>query len=99
MSTEATYDLEQVATEHLPKRWKPDYRLRWLRERLNRGELRGVRFGRYDWRMRDSDVAYMLKRHSNEAQLQERAQPAAASEPTTVAGGLSERSRRTLRSA
>lgn len=90
MSTEATHSLGEVAAEHLPKHWKDG--ARWLSQRLNRGELRGVRFGR-SWRMRDRDIAYMLSRYSNDQAPTEHA----ATEPASVVDGLSQRSRNRLR--
>lgn len=87
-----TYSLDEVAAKHLPAEWKDGRR--WLAARLNRGELRGVRFGRA-WRMRDTDVAYMLAHYSND----ETPQRSAAPEPSSVVGGLSERSRNRLRTA
>ncbi|MFV8317177.1 DNA-binding protein [Mycobacterium sp. 23] len=94
--TEPTYELEAVVSEHLPARWKPEYARRWLVSRLNRGELRGVRYGRWDWRMRESDIEFMLSRYSNTADT---VAPVPDSSPASVADGLSERSRRRLRSA
>lgn len=94
MSAEATYSLDEVATEHLPTHWKNGRR--WLAERLNRGELKGVRFSR-TWRMRDRDIAYMLRRYSNDESVRDPL--VAEAEPTSVADGLSERSRNRLRSA
>jgi hypothetical protein len=87
-----TYSLNQVAAEHLPPEWKDPER--WLRVRLNRRELRGVRLGR-TWRMRESDIAYMLARYSST----EVAPPQAtsSSQPVSVLGGLSQRSRSRLR--
>lgn len=79
-----TYSLAEVAADHLPAEIKDP--VRWLSMRLNRGELRGVRMGRY-WRMRDCDVEYMLTRYSNEH----------ATPPTSLADALSARSRRRLR--
>lgn len=90
-----TYSLAEVAAEHLPSEWKDAER--WLARRLNRKELRGVRFGRV-WRMRDSDVEYMLTRYSNEGNVSEPT-PVPAQPPVCVADGLSARSRRRLRTA
>lgn len=88
----STHSLDEVAAAHLPGEW--DGR-RWLAARLNRGELRGVRFGR-NWRMRDSDIDYMLARYANDTDIQ----PEPAFEPPALAviDGLSERSRRNLKS-
>ncbi|MFP1155564.1 hypothetical protein ACK280_26360 [Mycobacterium sherrisii] len=62
-----TFSLAEVAAEHLPGELKDP--VRWLSMRLNSGQLRGVRFGRY-WRMRESDIAYMLERFSNSVSTQ-----------------------------
>lgn len=91
----STYSLAEVAAEHLPAEWKNP--TRWLAERLNRGELRGVRLGRV-WRMRDSDVEYLLSRYSNDDQVASRPKPAEV-DAICVADGLSRRSRRRLTSA
>lgn len=87
-----TYSLAEVAETHLPPEWKDAER--WLARRLNRKELHGVRFGRV-WRMRDTDIDYMLGRYSNENAV---AQPhaAEAAPVLSVADGLSARSRRRL---
>ncbi|OIN79996.1 hypothetical protein [Mycobacterium malmoense] len=58
-----TYGLAEVAAQHLPPEIKDP--VRWLSMRLNRGELRGVRIGRY-WRMRQSDIDYMVSLYSND---------------------------------
>lgn len=81
-----TYSLAEVAAQHVPSEIKDP--VRWLAMRLNRGELRGVRMGRY-WRMRDSDIEYMLARYSND-------QPAPS---PCIVDGLSERSQRRIRNA
>ncbi|WP_145013136.1 hypothetical protein [Mycobacterium marseillense] len=81
-----TYSLAEVAAQHVPSEIKDP--VRWLAMRFNRGELRGVRMGRY-WRMRDSDVEYMLARYSND-------QPAPS---PSIVDGLSERSQRRIRNA
>jgi hypothetical protein len=91
-----THSLAEVAAAHLPAEWKDGRR--WLASRLNRGELRGVRFGR-TWRMRDADVAYMLARYSNDDSQVEDKPKRVATEPASVVDGLSERSRRRLRNA
>lgn len=84
-----TYSLAEVAAEHLPAEIKDP--VRWLAMRLNRGELRGVRLGRY-WRMRDSDIEYMLERYSNDVAVG--ATKAAAPKAISIVEGMSERSRR-----
>ncbi|ACC42347.1 hypothetical protein MMAR_3939 [Mycobacterium marinum M] len=80
--TEQTFSLAEVAAEHLPKEWKNP--TRWLAERLNRGELRGVRFGR-TWRMRTRDIDYMLNRYSNDGRAIDRPKPAATEPPLSMA--------------
>lgn len=87
----ATHSLAEVAAAHLPPEWKDAER--WLSRRLNRKELRGVRFGRV-WRMRDSDIDYMLSRYSNEDTVTEPVAVQSAS--VSVVDGLSSRSRRSL---
>jgi len=91
-----TYSLAEVAEAHLPPEWTDS--VRWLARRLNRGELRGVRFGR-TWRMRDSDIEYMLSRYSNDGQSTVDHRLPVVAEATCVVDGLSPRSRRRLRSA
>lgn len=56
--------------------------------------LRGVRIGRY-WRMRESDVEYMLSKYSNDEKVSRR-EESLAPEPASLADGfgLSRRSRR-----
>lgn len=95
--SEQTHELDAVAAKHLPKRWKDEYARRWLVGRLNRGELHGVRYGRWDWKMRDRDIEYMLARYANDNHTQPVHTP--EDDVVTVADGLSERSRRRLRSA
>lgn len=74
---------------------------RWLRRRLNSGELRGVRLGR-DWRMRRQDVEFMMRLYANDhlVDAADRPEPEPAVEPTPVVdimAGLSARSRKRLR--
>lgn len=88
---ERTHSLTEVAAEHGIDQVSKDP-VRWLTMRLNRGELRGVRFGRY-WRMRDSDIDYMLDRYSNAP----KPVAVAPSEPTPIVDGISLRSRRLRR--
>lgn len=54
-----SYSLAEVAAAHLPEDWTDSER--WLRRRLNSGELTGFRVGRV-WRMTDSDVEHLLNR-------------------------------------
>lgn len=67
--------------------------IRWLSMRLNRGELRGVRFGRV-WRMRRSDIEFMLERYSNDGKVKPHPALDPMPEPTSLAAGVSRRSRR-----
>lgn len=89
-----TYSLAEVAAQHGLAEVSKDP-VRWLAMRLNRGELRGVRLGRY-WRMREADVEYMLERYSNDAKVVEEPDPV-ASPRISVVDGISARSRRRLR--
>ncbi len=82
--------LAQVAQEYLPPDWTDGER--WRARRLNRGELRGVRFGR-KWVMRDSDIEFMLAKYSNEP---EERLSTPERQLLCVADGLSHRSRRRL---
>lgn len=92
-----TYSLAEVVAKHGLDEVSVDP-IRWLTMRLNRGELRGIRFGRH-WRMRASDVDYMLSRYSNDSQVErftrnvERPE-SVAQEPISITGGISARSRR-----
>jgi hypothetical protein len=91
--SETTYSLSEVAAMHMPAEIKNP--VRWLNQRLARGELHGIRFSNRGpgstWRMRESDIDYMLNRYSNNN--------TPTPEPVTVADGLSARSRRRLRTA
>lgn len=88
-----TYSLTEVAADHGLDEVSVDP-VRWLSIRLNRGELRGVRFGRY-WRMRDSDIEYMLDCYSNDGRAAKMHKP--ASEPASIADGISARAQRRIR--
>lgn len=86
-----TYSLAEVVAEHGLDEVSKDP-IRWLSMRLNRGELRGVRFGRV-WRMRRSDIEFMLERYSNDGKAKPIAGPDPMPEPTFLADGVSRRSR------
>lgn len=91
------YSLEEVAEQCLPAQWTDS--ARWLARRLNRGELRGSRFGRV-WMMSDDDIEYLVAKHRNVATAADAG--AAVNEVTSSAGlsfidGLSDRSRSRLR--
>lgn len=87
-----TYSLAEVAAQVLPREWKNPQR--WLRDRLNRGEISGYRLGRV-WLMTEDDVADFIARHRNTTT----AAPARQAPATSVVDGLSERTRRRLRAA
>ena len=90
------HSLKEVAANHLPPEWTDGER--WLRRRLNSGELTGTRLGR-TWVMDDADIAYMLRRGRNAeppAAVERTAEPAVSSEDLSFAAGLSEQSRRRL---
>jgi hypothetical protein len=91
-----THSLAEVAAEHELDQVSKDP-VRWLKMRLNRGELRGIRFGRY-WRMRDSDIEYMLESYSNDCAV--KISPRREmSDPTSIVDGISQRSQRRVRRA
>jgi hypothetical protein len=97
---ERTYSLREVADHHLPDEWTDG--VRWLRRRLNSGELQGVYFGRPggrgSWRMRARDVQFMLDKYATTAK--DRPDEAATPQPESahsLIDGLSERSRKRLR--
>lgn len=92
-----TYSLAEVAAKHGLEDVSVDP-VRWLSMRLNRGELRGVRFGR-KWRMRDSDIQFMLERYSNDSRCEHISngveQPESGPHaPISITDGISARSRR-----
>lgn len=89
-----TYSLEAVAADYLPEHWTDGRR--WLARRISRGELKGVRFGR-TWRMRDSDIEFMLTKFSNDDQVAEHQESDVASPQPSFADSLSPRSRARLR--
>ncbi|WP_188113087.1 hypothetical protein [Mycobacterium simiae] len=78
-----TYSLADVAAAHGLHEVSKDP-VRWLSMRLNRGELRGIRFGRY-WRMSEADVQFMLDKYHNGA-TGEPPKPAAAELASAVDG-------------
>jgi hypothetical protein len=93
-----TYSLHEVADMVLPQEWKDP--VRWLKRRLQTGEIRGYRLSRAAWRMTEGDVEDLIERHRITAADTPRAvEP--APEPTTeppisIIDGLSERSRRRI---
>lgn len=94
-----SYSVEEVAAAHLPAEWTDS--ARWLRRRLNWGELTGFRVGKV-WRMTDEDVEFLIAKHRNITRPAIAVAPAAddpPDEPTSFAAGLSQRSRKRLKSA
>jgi hypothetical protein len=55
-----TYSLEEVASMVLPPEIKDG--VRWLTQRLNRGEIAGYRMGR-TWRMTRADIQDLIECH------------------------------------
>ncbi len=94
------FELDEVAQTYLPAALKDP--TRWLRRKLNAGELRGRRYGRH-WTMSADDVAFMLAVVSNDKQVTAGPGPAApeqeqaAVQPVSIVDGMSARSRRRLR--
>lgn len=95
MSVVMTYSLAEVAAKHLPPEWKNP--TRWLAMRLNRRELRGYRVGRV-WRMRESDIDYLLERYSNDDKMMQTPKPV-LHEPASIRDGISARARRRVRNS
>lgn len=94
-----SYGLDEVAAAHLPSHWTDA--VRWLSRRLNRGELTGFRVGRV-WRMTDEDIDFLIAKHRNlpTPAISDAAVPPRTNQaPTSFAAGLSDRSRKRLRSA
>jgi hypothetical protein len=91
-----TFSLAEVAAQVLPPEWTDAER--WLRRRLNRGEIGGYRVGR-DWRMTEADVEDLINRHRNGADRRQSEEQVVADGPVSIVDGLSARSRRRLRSA
>lgn len=86
------HSLEDVAAQCLPPHWTDS--VRWLARRLNRGELRGSRFGRV-WMMSDADIEFMVAKHRNVAVSPEPVTH--ESSAVSFIDGLSDRSRSRLR--
>lgn len=88
--TARTYSLAEVAAAYLPPEWVGAQR--WLRDRLNRGEISGYRVGRV-WRMTEDDVAdFITSRRNTTVEAPTRQAPA-----VSIIDGLSQRSRQSLR--
>lgn len=96
-ATTRTYSLSEVSAVYLPAEWTDAER--WLRRRLNRGEISGYRVGRV-WRMRQQDVDDMVEKRLNTTDSVSVARPSRVGplSPVSVIDGLSERSRRRLAS-
>lgn len=91
-----TFSLAEVAQQVLPAEWRDSER--WLARRLNRGQIRGYRVGRV-WRMTEAHVEDLIARFTNDIPSPLRKDSVVDTEPTCMADGLSERSRRRLRRA
>lgn len=91
-----SYSLAEVTAAHLPEDWTDGER--WLRRRLNSGELTGFRVGRV-WRMTDSDIEHLLSRGRKAQPLAVRgpAEVSDSSEGLSFWEGLSEGSRRRIK--
>ncbi|WP_100483108.1 DNA-binding protein [Mycobacteroides abscessus] len=87
-----TYSLAEVVADVLPKEWTDGER--WLRRRLNRGEIEGYKVGR-EWRFtkaqRDGLIAHFTNSKAEMPESADEPEPAAP-----LALGLSARSRRRL---
>jgi hypothetical protein len=90
-----TFSLAEVAAMVLPSAWEDPER--WLRRRLNRGEIPGYRVGRV-WRMTEGDVAEFLARHRNTSSAGA-VVSAPAAPAVSIIDGLSARSRARLRTS
>lgn len=89
-----TYSLSEVAAMVLPPEWTDAER--WLRRRLNHGQIVGYQVSRGVWRMTEKQLDEFVEKFTNaasQAVLPQR-NPAAS-----VVDGLSQRSRRRLRRA
>lgn len=87
-----TYSLAEVVADVLPKEWTDGER--WLRRRLNRGEIEGYKVGR-EWRFTKAQRDGLIAHFTN-AKVEAPA-PAEDSTPVAPLGlGLSARSRRRL---
>lgn len=86
----------EVAALYLPPEWSD--RERWMRRRLNRGEIPGYKVGR-EWMMTEADVhAFIEQRRNTPASVAGAATPPAAA-AVSIRDGLSARSRGRLREA
>lgn len=82
-----TYTLAEVAAAHVPPEIKNP--IRWLRERLNRGEIPGKRLTRGVWVMTDAHIDAWLSGPN----VVERV-PDSVESVVSIADGLSQRARR-----
>ncbi|SIF40090.1 MerR family transcriptional regulator [Mycobacteroides abscessus] len=86
-----TYSLAQVVADVLPEEWTDGER--WLRRRLNRGEIEGYKVGR-EWRFTKAQVDALIAHFTNAKT--EVAAPEEDTAEAPLALGLSARSRRRL---
>ncbi len=80
-----TYTLAEVAAQHVPADIKNP--IRFLRERLNRGEISGKRITRGVWVMTDADIEKWIN-------ARDAVPEPAPREVASIADGLSARARR-----
>ncbi|CQA10221.1 Uncharacterised protein [Mycobacteroides abscessus] len=85
-----TFSLAQVVADVLPEEWTDGER--WLRRRLNRGEIEGYKVGR-EWRFTKADA---LIAHFTNAKTEVAAPEEDTESEAPLALGLSARSRRRL---
>lgn len=84
-----TYTLEQVAAAHVPPEIKNP--IRWLRERLNRGEIPGKPLTRGVWVMTDADIEQWINTRRRVSEPVDVVEP---QQITSITDGLSARARR-----
>jgi len=84
-----TYTLAEVAAAHVPPEIKNP--IRWLRERLNRGEIPGKPLTRGVWVMTDADIEQWINTRRGSSVAAEGVEPQPV---TSITDGLSARARR-----
>ncbi|MDB2219047.1 excise [Mycobacterium phage prophiT46-2] len=87
-----TFSLAQVVADVLPEEWTDGER--WLRRRLNRGEIEGYKVGR-EWRFTKAQVDALIAHFTN-AKTEVAAPEEETESEAPLALGLSARSRRRL---
>lgn len=87
-----TYSLAQVVAGVLPKHWTDGER--WLRRRLNRGEIEGYKVGR-EWRFTKAQVDALIAHFTN-TKIESSAPVESPEADAPLALGLSPRSHRRL---